>query len=143
MPPAVNRKTKTIEKVKRMSTCNGFKLKGMNQHFNRVSVKSNVQTTWSPTYKTPGAKKAKEYEVGMLRDELIVLKCEDGAEVAELEIVPLGDGAGTMIAESSRGATKTLRVGSKYRWELQPGEALICRCSRMVYPNSPGAGLVV
>lgn len=125
-----------------MSTCNGFKLRGLNQHFNRVSVKSNVQTTWSPDYKSQGGK-TKTYEIGMLRDELIILKCEDGAEHAELEIVPLGDGAGTMIAESSRGATKTLRVGSKYRWQLKPGEALICRCSRIVYPNTVGAGMTV
>lgn len=123
--------------------CNGFEFRGLNPAINRVSVKSNVQTTWSPTYKTPGSKNPKKYEIGMLRDELVVMKCEDGAESAEIEIKPLGDAAGTLIAESSRGATKTLRVGSKYRWVLKPGEALIFRSSRIVYPNSPGAGLAV
>ena len=125
------------------AVCNGFKFRGLNPAVNRVSVKSNVQTTWSPTYKTPGTKRPKEYEIGMLRDELVVMKCEDGAETAELEITPLGDAAGTLIAESSRDVTKTLRVGSKYRWILRPGEALIFRCSRIVFPNSPGAGVTV
>lgn len=124
-----------------MSTCNGFKLRGLNQAFNRVSIKSNVQTTWNPTYKSIGAKKPKEHEVAMTRDELIIMKCEDGSEHAVIEIIPLGDAAGTMIVESSRKETKTLRVGGKYRWELDPGEALVCRTSAIMHPNGPGAGL--
>jgi hypothetical protein len=124
-----------------MSTCNGFKLRGLNSAINRVSVKSNVQTTWSPTYKKPGAKTPASYEVAMMQNELIILKCEDGAEIAVIEITPLGDAAGTMIVESSRKATRTLRVGTKYRWEVDPGENLICRTSTIVHPTGPGAGL--
>lgn len=126
-----------------MSTCNGFKLRGLNPAFNRVSVKSNVQTTWNPTYKKPGAKSPASYEVAMTRNELIVLKCEDGAEHAVVEMQPLGDAAGTMIVESSRKGTRTLRVGGKYRWELDPGEALICRTSNITHPTGVGAGLTV
>lgn len=124
-----------------MSDCNGFKLRGLNQASGRISVKSNVQTTWMLTYKRPGKKEPISHEVAMTANELVIMKCEDGADHAAVEIIPLGDKAGTMIVESSRKATKTLRVGGKYRWELDPGEALICRTSAIVHPNSQGAGL--
>ena len=125
--------------------CNGFKLCGLNQESNRVSIQSNVQTTWFLTRKKwklwDG--KPKEFEVGITRDELIVIKCQDGADSAAISIKPLGDQVGTLIAQSSRRATKTLRVGSTYRWELEPGEALVMRNSMIVYPTHEGAGLAV
>jgi len=124
-----------------MSNCNGFKLRGLNPASDRVSVKSSVQSTWMLTYKR--LKTPVTHEVGMTKNELVIIKCEDGADSAEVEITPLGDKAGTMIAESSRKATRTLRVGTKYRWALEPGEALVCRTSMIVYPVSPGAGLTV
>lgn len=124
-----------------MSDCNGFRLKGLNPACDRVSIKSNVQSTWMMTYKR--MKNPVSHEIAMTRHELVILKCEDGADSAEVEICPLGDKAGTMIVESSRKATRTLRVGAKYRWELEPGEALICRTSLIVHPVAPGAGMVV
>jgi len=122
-----------------MSDCNGFKVRGLNPACDRVSVKSNVQTTWMMTYKR--MKTPVSHEVAIARNELVIMKCEDGADSAEIEIVPLGDKAGTMIVESSRKATRTLRVGGKYRWALEPGEALICRTSAIVHPTGPGAGM--
>jgi hypothetical protein len=124
-----------------MSGCNGFKIRGQNQDSNRVSIQSNVQTTWMLTYRRPGAAGPIWHEVGMLRDELIVIKCQGGEAVIEIE--PLGDAAGTLIAQSSRKSTQTLRCGSRYRWELERGESLVMRCTNIVYPISAGAGLAV
>jgi hypothetical protein len=132
-----------------MADCNGFKVRGLNQAAGRVSVKSNAQSTWMLTYKRPGKKEPIWHEVAQAQNELTILKCEDGAEGAIIEVSPLGDKAGTMIAESSRAhcggkhLTRTLRVGSKYVWELDPGESLICRTQMMVHPKGPGAGMTV
>ncbi len=126
-----------------MSACNGFKLRGLNPAADRVSIQSNVQTTWPLTYKKWKLGRPIWHEVAQTKDELIVIKCQDGSDHAVVEIVPLGDKAGTMIAQSSRKATKTMRVGSKYRWELDPGEAIIIRTTAIVYPSGPGAGLAV
>ena len=128
-----------------MSRSNGFKIRGLNVASNRVSIQSNVQTTWMLSRKKWKFWDFKplEFEVGMDRDELIVIKCQDAAESAAIEITPLGDKVGTLIAQSSRRATKTLRVGSTYRWELEPGEALVMRASTIIYPTHEGAGLAV
>lgn len=115
-------------------------MRGLNPASDRVSIKSSVQTTWMLTYKR--LKTPVSHEVAMAKNELVVLKCEDGADSAEVEIVPLGDKAGTMIVESSRKATRTLRVGGKYQWALEPGEALVCRTSTIVHPTSAGAGMM-
>ena len=95
------------------------------------------------TYKKPWSWKAVEHEVTIMRDELVILKCEDGSDFPAIEIKPLGDKAGTMIVQSSRRGHRYLRVGTWYRWELDPGEALVCRTSEIRHPQSAGAGLTV
>jgi hypothetical protein len=124
-----------------MSDSNGFKIRGLNPDSDRVSIQSNVQTTWMLTYKRWGLPKV--YDVGMMQNELIIIKCQDGVATAEIEIEPLGDKAGAMIGSSSRKATVTMRVGQKYKWMLEPGEALTIRSQNIMYPKGPGAGLSV
>lgn len=127
-----------------MSECNGIKLRALNPDCNRIAIKSSVQTSWMVSYKKYSHfSKPAEYEIGFNKDELLVLSFQDGSGSAAIEILPLGDKVGTIIAQSSRNATRTLRVGGKYRYELQPGESVILRGSKIVYPNSPGAGLSV
>jgi hypothetical protein len=126
-----------------MSECNGFKLRALNPDCNRIAVKSSVQTTWMLTYKKHAFSKAQEYEVGFDKNELIVISFQDGSGGATIEIEPLGEKVGTIIAQSSRKATRTLRVGTKYRYEMDPGESIIIRGSKIVHPNTPGAGLSV
>jgi hypothetical protein len=123
-----------------MSDCNGFKLKTLNQDCNRLAIKSSVQTSWNPSYKGSRFARNKEYDVGFDRDELIVIAFQDGSGNAEIEIEPLGDKAGTIICQSSRDATKVLRVGGKYRYALDPGEQLIFRSKNIIYPNRPSSG---
>lgn len=123
--------------------CNGFHLRGLNQDCNRVSVQSSVANTWMMTYKKHAFARAAVHEVGMNRDEIIVVKCQDGSGHAEIEIRPLGGKSGTLIAQSSRKGQRTLRVGGKYRFELDPGEAVVLRTSSIVHPSTAGAGLAV
>ncbi len=122
--------------------CNGFKLRTLNQDCNRLAIKSNVQTSWNPSYKGHRFARNKEYEIGFDRDELIVIAFQDGSGGASIEIQPLGDKVGTIIAQSSRDATKVLRVGSKYRFDLAPGEQIIFRSKAIHYPDSrPSTGI--
>jgi hypothetical protein len=118
---------------------NGFRIRGLNADSDRVAVQSSVQNTWMLTYKRFGIHPWAD--VGMHRDELIVLKCQGGE--AELELQPLGDKAGTLIAQSSRHATRTLRVGQRYKFALERGEALVLRTSNIVHPTHAGAGMTV
>jgi hypothetical protein len=126
-----------------MSICNGFKLRALNADCNRIAVKSSVQKTWMMTYKRGMLAQNKPQEVGMARDELVVIAFQDGSGGAEIEITPLGDSVGTLIAQSSRKGTKTLRVGSTTRYELDPGESVVLRTNRIVHPTSAGAGMAV
>ena len=116
-------------------SCNGVKVRTLNPDCNRIAVKSNVQTSWMMTYKKHVFSRPQEYEIGIDKNELLVIAFQDGSGGAAIEIEPLGDKAGTMIAQSSRNATKTLRVGTKYRFELKPGESVIMRSSNIVYAD--------
>jgi hypothetical protein len=120
--------------------CNGFKLRLLNPDCNRIAVKSSVQTSWMPTYKKHVFSKPQEYEVGFDRDELVVIGFQDGSGEAVIEIVPLGDKVGTIICQSSRNATRVLRVGSKYRYTLEPGEQLVMRGKNIIYPTRGSSG---
>jgi hypothetical protein len=121
--------------------CNGFKMRTLNADCNRLAVKSNCQTSWNPTYKTRILARPKEYEIGFNRDELIVITFQDGSGNAEFEITPLGEKVGTIIAQSSRNATRTLRVGTTYRYDLEPGESLVFRSHVIRYPTAGNAAV--
>src|SRR5271166_1473103 len=115
--------------------CNGIKVRTLNPDCNRIAVKSSVQTSWMMTYKPHVFSRPKEYEIGIDKNELLVIAFQDGSGGAVIEVEPLGDKAGTLIAQSSRNATRTLRVGGKYRYELAPGESVIMRGSNIIYAD--------
>lgn len=118
-----------------MSLINGFKLKGLNQDCNRIAVKSTHQSSWNPTYKTRMLSRAKEYEVGIHQNELCVIAFQDGSGMAEIEITPLGERVGTLLMQSSRNAHKVLRAGTKYQFQMKPGESITLRNHTIVYPT--------
>jgi hypothetical protein len=118
---------------------NGFRLRGLNADSDRVAVQSSISSTWMLTYKRWGFNQWSD--VCIHRDELIVLKCQGGE--AELELEPLGDKAGALIAQSSRRATRTMRVGQRYRFALERGEALVLRSTNILHPTHAGAGMTV
>ena len=60
-------------------TCNGFKLKTLNQDCNRLAIKSNVASSWCPSYKGSRFARNKEYDVAFDRDELIAIAFQDGS----------------------------------------------------------------
>ena len=126
-----------------MSECNALEVTALNQDCNRIAVKSNVQTSWMMTYKRGVLARNKKYDIAFTKDELIVLTFQDGSGYAEIKIRPIGEKVGTVIAQSSRNATQTLRVGRDYTFGLKPGESVIFRGNRIVHPTHAGAGLAV
>ncbi len=124
-----------------MSDCNGIKLKGLNQDCNRIAVKSTHASSWNPTYKTRMLARAKEYDVAIHRNELLVISFQDGSGHAEIEVTPLGSQIGTLLMQSSRNAHQVLRVGAKYRYKLAPGESITLRNDTIVHPTKQPQGV--
>lgn len=118
--------------------CNGFKVRGLNPDCDKLGVQSSEQSTWflGKTKRGFGLH-AGWKEVGLQQNELMVLRAYDGA-CPVLEIEALGDKCGVLVIQRSRGATFNVRVGSRVRLELGPGESAVLRCEWMRYPRSSG-----
>ena len=116
--------------------CNGIKVRALNPDCTRIAVKSSAQSSWMMGYKRYSMiSKPAEYEIGIAKNELLVLSFQDGSGGAAIEVEPLGDKAGTLVYTSNRNQRKTLRVGSKYRFEMKPGESIIMRSSEIRYAD--------
>lgn len=126
-----------------MSGSNAFRIRGINQAANRVSVQSSVQDTFMLTRRKFAGLLPKWHDVTMSRDELVVIKCQDGADFAEVEIEITSDKAGTFIARSSRGSSTSMGAGDKKVFTLQPGEALVLQGENIRHPTGQGAGISV
>jgi len=125
--------------------CNGFKIRGLNPDSQKVSVQSSTDSTWMLPYKRWAGMPPKWSEVGIARDELKVLRCNGSQPVIEIE--PLGGPYGILVIQRSRGETRTLRVGQRWRMELGYDESVVIRTEFLQYPkqeSSPGfAGMSV
>jgi hypothetical protein len=115
---------------------NGFRIRGLNADCDRLAVQSSEQTTWLLGRQRGGKGRAQWHEVGICKNELIVLRPYGGCPTVEIEA--LGDKAGLLILQQSRGPTRSLRVGSKRTVELDRDESLVIRCEWISYPTSPG-----
>lgn len=117
---------------------NGFRIRGLNADCDKLAVQSSEQTTWL-LGRQRGGKGARPqwHEVGIGQNELIVLRPYGGSPTFEIE--PLGDKAGLLIIQQSRGPTRSLRVGSRRVVELDRDESCVIRCEWIQYPRSPGA----
>lgn len=115
---------------------NGFKIRGLNADCDRLAVQSSEQTTWLLGRKRGGLGRVQWHDVGIAQHELIVLRAYGGAPTFELRA--LGDAAGLLVVQQSRGPTRALRVGGRYVVELDRDESCVIRCEWIEYPRSPG-----
>jgi hypothetical protein len=115
---------------------NGFKIRGLNADCDRLAVQSSEQTTWLLGRKRGGLGRPQWREVGLQENELMVLRAYGGAPTFELQA--LGDKAGLLIVQQSRGPTFSLRVGSRRVIELGSDESCVLRCEWISYPMAPG-----
>jgi hypothetical protein len=117
---------------------NGFKIRGLNADCDRLAVQSSEQTTWLLGRKRGGKGAPPWREVGLQQNELMVLRAYGGAPTFEVQA--LGDKSGLLILQESRGATYSLRVGSRRVIELGADESCVIRCEWINYPMAPGVG---
>jgi hypothetical protein len=113
---------------------NGFKVRGLNADVDRLAVQSTRQTTWVLNRGLLGL--PKWHEIGLARDELIVLRPYGGAPVIEIEA--LGGPHGVLIVHATQGCTRTLRHGRRLRLELKREESVVIKCEDWHEPRSEG-----
>jgi hypothetical protein len=110
---------------------NGVKITGISGDVSSVSVQSNVSRTWALLGKKWAGLKWKVHEVTLQRDELVVLKCQGGRCVIELEALNDEHGQTILQEDVSR---YSLRRGDRRKVSLAPGQALALTCSDIHHP---------
>jgi hypothetical protein len=122
---------------------NGFKVRGLDSDVDRLAVQSTHQSTWFLTrvgkLGRNGKPKPKWHEIGIARDELVVLRPYGAAPVIELE--GLGGPHGVLIVEATQSCTRTLRNGSRLRLALKRDETVVVKCEGSIDQRRPGAEL--
>lgn len=121
--------------------CNGIKIIALNQDAGHVAVQSSSETTFMLMRRKWGISRAQPMEKAISLNEIVHIKAQDDSSAPEIEITPLGDSAATLICQSNRSGNKTLRVGSKYTFELKPGEALVLYNPAIRHPTTVDAGI--
>ncbi len=116
--------------------CNGFQIRGLNADCDRLAIQSSEQTTWLLGRKRGGLGRVQWHEVGIAQNELIVMRAYGGCPT--FEVKALGDKAGLLMLQQSRGPTRSLRVGGRAVIELGPDESCVVRCEWIIYPRAPG-----
>lgn len=114
---------------------NGFKVRGLNPDVDRLAVQSTHQSTFFLTYKRRLGR-PKWHEIGIARDELIVMRPYGAAPVIEIE--GLGGPHGVLIVEATQSCTRTLRNGTRLRLSLKPDESVVVKCEDWKSPRREG-----
>jgi hypothetical protein len=110
---------------------NGIRIRGLSGDVSNVSVQSNVNRTWALLGKKWAGLRWKVHEVSLQRDELVVLKCQGGDCVLELQA--LSDEHGdTMVQEDV--SRFRLGVRNAQRFELHQGQALCLTTATIKHP---------
>jgi hypothetical protein len=110
---------------------NKLRIRGLSGDVSNVSVQSNVNRTWALLGKKWHGMRFKVHEVELQRDELVVLKCQGGSCVLELE--SLGDEHGDTIVQEDVTRDR-LRRGQRHRYELHQGQALALTTATIKHP---------
>jgi hypothetical protein len=110
---------------------NGIRIRGLSGDVSNVSVQSNVNRTWALLGRKWHGLKWKVHEMTLQRDELVVLKCQGGNCVLELE--GLGDEHGDTIVQEDV-TRRRLGVHQPVRYELHQGQALALTTATIKHP---------
>lgn len=122
--------------------CNGVKIKALNQDAGHVAVQSSAETTFMLIRRRWGISRAQAMEKAIGPNEVVHIKAQDDSSAPEIEITPLGNSDATLVCQSNRKGSKTLRVGKPYIFAMQPGEALVLMSPYIRHPiGDSGAGM--
>lgn len=121
---------------------NGLRIRGIDQDTDRVSVQSSEQDSHLLARRRWRFLPAKWTEVSIGRDELIVLKCNEGTAV--IEIKSLGGAHGDLLIDERGERRHRLREGQVLRLTLERNKAVFLKTSEMLYPlKRPGQTVLV
>jgi hypothetical protein len=110
---------------------NGIRIRGLSGDVSNVSVQSNVNRTWALLGKKWAGLRWKVHELSLQRDELLVLKCQGGNCVLELEA--LSDEHGDTIVQEDV-TRRRLDMRRAQRYELRQGQALCLTTATIKHP---------
>ncbi len=120
---------------------NGLRIRGIDADADRVSVQSSEQDSHLITRRRWSFLPAKWTDVSIGRDELIVLKCNDGDAVIEIKHV--GGPHGDLMLDEGGERRSRLREGQVQRVLLERNKAVFLRCQDLRYPTRPGMTTLV
>lgn len=109
---------------------NGVRIRGLSGDVSNVSVQSNVNPTWALLGKKWAGLRWKIHEMPLQRDELVVLKCQGGNCVLELQ--SLGNEHGDTIVQED--VTRRRLDIRPQRYELHQGQALSLTTATIQHP---------
>lgn len=109
----------------------GIRIRGVSGDVSSVSVQSSVSRTWALLGKKWAGLKWRTHDVSMGRDEVLVLKCQGGNCVLELE--QLGGDAGDTMVQEDVSRIRLFR-GAPRRFALHQGASLVLTNSQIQHP---------
>lgn len=110
---------------------NGVKIRGVSGDVSNVSVQSNVTKTWALLGRKWAGLRWREHELALERDELVVLKCQGGDCVLELEA--LGNEHGDTIVQEDVTRYR-LPMRQRQRVALHQGQAISLTTPSIQHP---------
>lgn len=110
---------------------NGVRIRGISGDVSNVSVQSSVNRTWALLGRKWAGLRWKEHDLALQRDELVVLKCQGGHCVLELE--HRSDAHGDLIVQEDVSRIR-LRRTDKRRFELRQGQSLCLTTTTIQHP---------
>lgn len=121
---------------------NGLKIRGIDQDTDRVSVQSTGQDSHLLSRRRWAFLPARWTQVSIGRDELVVLKCNEGTAVVELK--HLGGPHGDLLVDEKGERRHRLRDGQVLRLALERNRAVFLQTQDMRHPlGRPGQSLLV
>lgn len=120
---------------------NGLRIRGLAGDVDRVSVQSSESPSHLLTRRRWSFLPAKWTEVHLARDELMVLKCNDGEAV--LEVKHCGGPHGAVTVDLGDDRRVRFREGQVLRLHMLRNRGVILRTEELRYPRTPGAQFMV
>lgn len=120
---------------------NGLKIRGLTGDVDRVSVQSSDQSSHLLTRRRWSFMPASWTEYSLGRDELVVLKCNEGE--AWVDLKHLGGPHGDLMVDMGDDRRARVREGCTLRVHLARSRAVFLRTQEMRYPRGPGERFVV
>ena len=110
---------------------NGIRIRGISGEVSSVSVQSSVSRTWALLGRKWAGLRYREHDVALQRDEIVVLKCQGGACVLELQA--LGNEHGDTIVQEDVSRIR-LPKGRRQKFRLAQGQSLVLTTPTIQHP---------